>query len=54
MCYESWKEGEQVTDALKKAKKEADEMIEKAKAAARTERKPETEPRPVAETEDAA
>ncbi len=51
MCYERWIEREQVTEALQKAKKEADKMIEKAKSAPRPE--PEKESRPVAEQEEA-
>jgi len=51
MCYERWIEREQGTEALQKAKKEADKMIEKAKSAPRPE--PEKETRPVAEHEEA-
>jgi F0F1-type ATP synthase membrane subunit b/b' len=40
VCYEKWNEGEQVNKALEKARKEADQMIEKAKSAPRPE--PET------------
>lgn len=55
MCYEKWMEREQVTEALKKAAKEADSMIEKAKSARReAERKPETETRPAVEHEETA
>lgn len=42
MCYEKWNEGGQVNQALEKAKKEADVMIEKAKSAPRPEPEKET------------
>lgn len=51
MCYERWTERERETEALQKARKEADKMIEKAKSAPRPE--PEKETRPVAEQEEA-
>lgn len=54
MCDEKWMERKQVTDTLGKAKKEADKMIEKAKSAARPERKPETETQPAVENEEVA
>ena len=54
MCYEKWNESKQVTEVSAKARKEADKMIEKAKSAARPERRPETEPRPVVESEETA
>ena len=53
MCYESWKQDEQAAEALKKARKEAEEVIEKAKSTSRPERQPETQ-RPVVETEETA
>jgi F0F1-type ATP synthase membrane subunit b/b' len=52
MCDEKWMERKQVTDTLKKAKDEADKMIEKAKSAARPERKPETETQPAVANEE--
>ncbi|MBI5782809.1 MAG: hypothetical protein HZA69_03610 [Gammaproteobacteria bacterium] len=42
MCYEKWSESEQVTRALEKARKEADQMIEKVKSAPRPEPEKET------------
>jgi len=42
MCYEKWSESEQVTKTLEKARKEADQMIEKAKSAPRPEPEKET------------
>jgi len=42
VCYEKWNEGEQVNKALEKARKEADQMIEKAKSAPRPEPEKET------------
>lgn len=42
VCYEKWNEGEQVNKTLEKAKKEADQMIEKAKSAPRPEPEKET------------
>jgi len=51
MCYEQWMERQLVTEALQKAKQEADKMIEKAKSAPRPEPKQETIP--VAEQEEA-
>jgi len=54
MCYERWDEIKQVTEASEKARKEVDKAIEKAKSAARPERKLATEPRPALESEDTA
>jgi hypothetical protein len=54
MCYEKWNESKQVTETLEKVRKEADRAIEKAKSAARPERRPETEPRPTVESEETA
>ena len=59
MCYERWNQGEQVTDALRKARKEADRMIEKAGTAPlRPGPRPETETqkqkRPAVEHEQTA
>lgn len=51
MCYEQWLERKQVTEALQKARKEADKIIDNAKSAPRPE--PEKETRPVAEQEEA-
>ena len=42
VCYEKWSESEQVNKALEKARKEADQMIEKAKSAPRPEPEKET------------
>jgi hypothetical protein len=42
VCYEKWNEGEQVNKALEKAKKEADQMIEKTRSAPRPEPEQET------------
>jgi F0F1-type ATP synthase membrane subunit b/b' len=42
VCYEKWNEGEQVNKALEKARKEADQMIEKAKSAPHPEPEQET------------
>jgi F0F1-type ATP synthase membrane subunit b/b' len=42
VCYEKWNESEQVNKALEKARKEADQMIEKAKPAPRPEPEQET------------
>jgi hypothetical protein len=42
VCYEKWSEGEQVNKTLEKARKEADQMIEKAKSAPRPEPEKET------------
>ncbi len=54
MCYESWMERKQATETLEKAKREADQMIEKAKSAVRPERIPEPETRPTLEHEETA
>jgi len=53
MCYERWIEREQVTEALRKARKEADKIIEQAKS---PPARPEPEPgkRPAVEHEQAA
>lgn len=51
VCYEKWSESEQVNKALEKARKEADQMIEKAKSAPRPE--PEKETRQETEPEAA-
>jgi hypothetical protein len=54
MCYEKWDESKRVTETLEKARKEADKTIEKAKSATRPKRRPETEPRPMVESEETA
>jgi hypothetical protein len=54
MCYERWSEGEQVTDALRKARKEADKMIEKARSSPPRPAPPETQPRPAVEHDEQA
>ncbi len=57
MCYEIWNQGEQVTDALREARKEADRMIEKARSSPlRPAPRPETETqkRPAVEHEQTA
>ena len=46
MCYERWNQGEQVTDALRKAGKAADRLIEKARSSP-----PRPVPRPETETQ---
>jgi hypothetical protein len=51
MCYEQWIESKQVTESLEKARKEADKAIEKAKLAAQSASRPQTEPRPTVESE---
>ena len=53
MCYERWIEREQVTEALRKARNEAEKIIEQAKSPpARPEPEPGT--RPSVEHEQAA
>lgn len=53
MCYERWIEREQVTDALRKAREEANKIIENAKS---PPPRPAPEPamQPAAEHEQAA
>ncbi len=52
MCYESWYQKKQVMDEEEKAKKEAEEAIEKARLTARKPKRPtESGAQPVAERE---
>jgi hypothetical protein len=53
MCYERWIEREQVTDALRKARQEADKIIEQAKSPP-AHPAPEPEQRPAVEHEQTA
>ena len=54
MCYEKWMEGEQATETLENAKKEADKLIDKVKSIVRPDRRPEPATRPAMEHEETA